>query len=47
MGEWTGNKTEIFIFAPSDLMIASLMAYPQYGACRYYFDGQILRLLHG
>jgi len=36
---------KIFIFAPSTLMTASIMAYPQYGACRYYFDGQIMRLM--
>lgn len=36
----TRNKTQIFIHAPADLMLASIRAYPQYGACKYYFDGQ-------
>lgn len=38
-------KTQIFIHAPASLMQYSLMTYPQFGACQYFFDGQVMRLL--
>lgn len=39
------SKYQIFIPAPASLMNYSIVTYPQYGACQYFFDGQIMKLL--
>lgn len=39
------RKVILRMIAPASLMLYSIRTYPQYGACEYYFDGQVIELI--